>query len=156
MSMAWLGARYKKLFLKTDEMSAEADQGYKMRHLRQFTVILSISFMGELLEYLIPLPIAAGIYGLVLLLAGLILKIIPLRAVEGAADFLVEMMPVMFIPAMVGIITSWETLREMLIPLTVITVVSTVLIMGVTGRTAQCILRREKSGKRPRKAEKSS
>ena len=67
-----------------------------MKYLRQFSVILSISFLGELLEYLIPLPVSAGIYGLVLLLAGLVTKIIPLKAVEGAADFLVEIMPVLF------------------------------------------------------------
>ncbi|WP_318708081.1 CidA/LrgA family protein [Candidatus Acetatifactor stercoripullorum] len=116
-----------------------------MKYLRQFSVILSISFLGELLEYLIPLPVSAGIYGLVLLLAGLVTKIIPLKAVEGAADFLVEIMPVLFIPAMAGIMTSWEAMRELLLPLTVIIVVTTILIMVVTGRVSQGLIRSQRA-----------
>lgn len=122
-----------------------------MRYLRQFCVILCISFLGELLEYLLPLPVSAGIYGLALLLAGLVTKIIPLRAVEGAADFLVEIMPVMFIPAMAGIMTSWEAMRELLLPLTVIIIVSTILIMGVTGRVSQGLIRSQRARKNPDK-----
>lgn len=113
-----------------------------MKYVRQLAIILSISFAAELMEALIPIPVAASIYGLVLMLAGLMTKVIPLKAVEGAADFLVEVMPVLFIPPTVGIMTSVEALKEMLIPLTVISVVSTVLIMVVTGRVSQDIIRK--------------
>lgn len=113
-----------------------------MKFIKQLSVILTISLIAELMEYLIPLPIAASMYGLVLMLVGLITKIIPLEKVEGAADFLVEIMPIMFIPPTVGIMTSVEALKEMLVPLCVISVVSTVLIMAVTGRVSQGIIRR--------------
>lgn len=115
-----------------------------MKYIKQLTVILSISFVAELMEALIPLPVSASIYGLVMLLLGLLTGLIPLKAVEGAADFLVEAMPILFIPATVGIMTSAEALRELLLPLTVIIVVSTILIMAVTGRVAQSIIRRNK------------
>ena len=113
-----------------------------MKYIKQLAIILTISFIAELMEYLIPIPVAASIYGLVLMLIGLITKIIPLEKVEGAADFLVEIMPIMFIPPTVGIMTSVEALKEMLVPLCVISVVSTVLIMVVTGRVSQRIIRR--------------
>ena len=119
-----------------------------MKFIKQLSVILTISLIAELMEYLIPLPVAASIYGLVLMLLGLITKIIPLEKVEGAADFLVEILPIMFIPPTVGIMTSVDVLKEMLVPLCVISVVSTVLIMAVTGRVSQRIIR---SGKRQRK-----
>lgn len=112
-----------------------------MKFIKQLAIILSISFIAEVMEYLIPIPVAASIYGLLLMLAGLITKIIPLEKVEGAADFLVEIMPILFIPPTVGIMASFEALQQMLVPLCVISVVSTVLIMAVTGRVSQSIIR---------------
>ena len=117
-----------------------------MKFIRQLAIILSISFLAEVMEYLIPIPVAASIYGLVLMLIGLITKIIPLEKVEGAADFLVEIMPILFIPPTVGIMTSAEALKEMLLPLCVISLASTVLIMAVTGRVSQRIIRSSKTG----------
>lgn len=113
-----------------------------MKFIKQLAVILTISLIAEVLEYLIPIPVAASMYGLVLMLLGLITKIIPLEKVEGAADFLVEIMPIFFIPPTVGIMASVDALKQMLIPLCVISVVSTVLIMGATGRVSQFIIRR--------------
>ena len=113
-----------------------------MKFIKQLAVILTISFVAELMEYLIPLPVAASVYGLLLMLLGLITKVIPLEKVEGAADFLVEIMPILFVPPTVGIMASAEALRQMLVPLCVISVVSTILIMAVTGRVSQSILRK--------------
>ena len=87
------------------------------------------------------LNIAASVYGLVIMLVGLITKLIPLEKVETAADFLVDAMSIMFVPATVGIMASVNALKEMLLPICVITVVSTVLIMIVTGRVSQHIIR---------------
>ena len=113
-----------------------------MKFIKQLSIILSISFIAEVMEYLIPIPVAASIYGLLLMLIGLITKIIPLEKVEGAADFLVEIMPILFIPPTVGIMASAETLKQMLVPLCVMSVVSTILIMGITGSVSQRIIRR--------------
>lgn len=111
-----------------------------MKYIKQLAIILSISFVAEVLEFVIPIPVSASIYGLVLMLAGLTTKLIPLEKVEGAADFLVEIMPVLFIPPTVGIMASFEALRQMLIPLCVISLLSTSLVMAVTGRVAQGII----------------
>lgn len=116
-----------------------------MKFVKQLLIILSISFIAEIMEYFIPLPVAASIYGLILMLIGLVTGLIPLKEVEDAADFLVEIMPIMFIPATVGIMTSIEALKQILVPLCVISIVSTVLVFGVTGRVTQGIIR--KSGK---------
>ena len=84
-----------------------------MKYVKQLSIILGISFLAELLEILIPLPIAASVYGLVIMLVGLITKLIPLEKVETAADFLVDAMSVMFVPATVGIMVSVDALKEM-------------------------------------------
>lgn len=120
-----------------------------MKFLKQLTIIFSISFIAELMEFLIPLPIAASVYGLVLMLVGLITKIIPLEKVEGAADFMVEIMPILFVPPTVSIMTSFDILKELLVPLTVISVVSTILVMATTGHVAQGIMKWSGKGKLP-------
>lgn len=114
-----------------------------MKYVKQLSIILSISFLAELLELLLPIPVAASVYGLVLMLAGLLTGLIPLAKVEGAADLLVQAMPVMFLPPTVGIMASIGALKEILAPLAVISVVSTILIMIVTGRVAQRAVRME-------------
>ena len=81
-----------------------------MKYIRQFMIIILISFVGEVLHYLLPLPISASIYGLVLMLVGLASGLIPLAAVKDTAYFLVETMPLMFIPAAVGLLESWPVL----------------------------------------------
>ena len=70
-----------------------------MKYVKQFAMILLVSFAGELLNYLLPLPVPASIYGLVLMLVCLLTGIIKLDAVRDTACFLIEIMPLMFIPA---------------------------------------------------------
>jgi holin-like protein len=115
-----------------------------MKYIRQFAIILFVSFLGEVLHALLPLPIPASIYGLVLMLAALMLGIVPLHAVRESGKFLIEIMPLMFIPAAVGLTQSWDRLAPILVKLVIITVVSTVLVMAVSGRVTQAVLRRTK------------
>ena len=63
-----------------------------MKYLKQFTIILFVSFLGELLHLVIPLPIPASVYGLVLMLLALCFGILHLEQVKAAADFLIEIM----------------------------------------------------------------
>lgn len=112
-----------------------------MKLLRQFCIILLVTFAGELIKSLVPLPIPASIYGMLLLLVCLMTGVIRLEAVEQAGDFLLEIMPLLFVPAAVGLLDMWDALRPILIPVVVITVVITVFVMVVTGRVAQWVLR---------------
>ena len=118
-----------------------------MKYLRQFLLILFISFLGELLKYFLPLPIPASIYGMVILFIGLLSGIIKLDAVKDVGKFLIEIMPVMFIPAGVGLMESWGELKSALVPVLVITLVSTIVVMIVSGRITQAVIRLEKRHK---------
>ena len=110
-----------------------------MKFLRQFMIILLLSFLGEVLKMFIPLPIPASVYGLVLMLVCLMTGVLKTSQVKYAAFFLIEIMPVMFIPAAAGLIDSWGVLRPLIVPIMIITVVITVFVMAVTGRVAQMI-----------------
>ena len=113
-----------------------------MKHLRQFLIILLFSFLGEGLKALLPLPVPASIYGLVLLFAALELGIIKLSAVEDAGKFLIEIMPVMFIPA--GAVESWSALKPICVQVVVIMFVSTIVVMVISGRVTQFVIRRNR------------
>lgn len=115
-----------------------------MKHIRQFGIILVVTFIGEVLKYIIPLPIPASIYGLILMLFALKTKIISLEKVKDTGFFLIEIMPLMFIPAAVGLLVSWEKLKDIWIPIIFITVLTTVIVMVVTGRVTQIIINLEK------------
>ena len=115
-----------------------------MKYIKQFGIILLISFLGEILRAVIPLPIPASIYGLVLMLAALMTHLLPLEAVQDSGKFLIEIMPLMFIPAAVGLMTAWDALRPVCVPVLVITAATTVIVMAVTGRVTQAVIRREK------------
>lgn len=112
-----------------------------MKYIKQFSIILIISLIGEIIHLLIPLPVPASIYGLLLLLAGLKTKLVPLDSVRETSLFLINIMPLMFIPAAVGLLDSWSVLRPILIPFLVITVVSTILVMAATGVITQYVIR---------------
>lgn len=115
-----------------------------MKYIKQFGIILAVTCVGEIFKYLIPLPVPASIYGLVLLFALLAFKAIKLEQVKEAGEFLVEIMPLMFIPAGVGLIVSWEQIQGMLIPLCVITPVTTFLVMFATGKVTDMIIEKNK------------
>ena len=115
-----------------------------MKYMRQLTIILGVTFLGELLRYFIPLPVPAGIYGLVLMFVFLLTGVIKPEQVKETAGFLTEIMILMFIPAAVGLLDNLEFLRPILLPIAVMIVVSTSLVIGVTGRTAQFLLKRGK------------
>ena len=110
-------------------------------------VIMAVSFIGEILHAVLPLPIPASIYGLVLMLALLMTGALKLDAVEDAGKFMIEIMPVMFIPAGVGLMESWGELKAVLVPVLVITLVSTIVVMVVSGRVTQAVIRLEKKHK---------
>lgn len=115
-----------------------------MKYLRQSAIILLLSFLGEMLHGFIPFPVPASVYGLLLMLLALCTGILKLSQVRETAAFLVEIMPVMFIPAAVGLLDAWPALRPIWFPVTVITVLTTVLVMAVTGQVTQLMIRHDK------------
>lgn len=115
-----------------------------MKHVFQFALILGVSFLGEVLNRLIPLPIPASIYGLVLMFILLATHIIPLDAVRGTGKFLIEIMPVMFIPPAVGLMANWDVMKTMLTPLLLAGIGTTFIVLAASGLVTQAVIRSRK------------
>jgi len=118
-----------------------------MKYLKQLFIILLISFLGEMLNKLIPLPIPGSVYGIVLMFTALALKIIPIEKIEKTADFLLAIMPALFIPAGAGLMTVWNKMADDIIKIIIITIISTILVMGFTGTVSQKLMDRKKGDK---------
>ena len=117
-----------------------------MKYIRQLGIILLVSFLGELLHYLLPLPVPASIYGLVLMFVSLITGLIKLSAVHDTACFLIEIMPIMFIPPAVGLMASWDVIQANLVAYLIIAAVTTIVVMAVSGLVTQAVLKKGKKG----------
>ena len=115
-----------------------------MKYLKQAVIIAAVTAAAEGIKYVVPLPVPASIYGLILMLTALLSGILKVDQVDDTAVFLIDIMPVMFIPAGVGLLTSIEALRPNLTAIIVITILTTVLVMGITGITAQFVMERKK------------
>ena len=107
----------------------------------QFCRILAVCFLGEALAAVLPLPVPASVYGLVLLLAALRLGILRLEQIKRAGDFLVGILPVLFVPAAAGVMDLWGELRALLLPCLIAVLPITLLVMGVSGQVTQRALR---------------
>ena len=115
-----------------------------MKLVKQFLIILAFSFAGEILHALLPLPIPASIYGIALLFAALQLRVVKVSDIAETSAFLIEIMPIMFIPAAVGLLKSWDVVKDSLAAYAAVTVVSTFVVMYAAGVVTQIIIRRGK------------
>lgn len=117
----------------------------RMKHLKQFGVILGVSCLGEILRYVLPFAIPSTVYGLVLMVLLLQCKVIKLEQVKETSTYLLEIMPILFVPSAVALMTTWGDLQSIAIPVCIISVVSTILVLFTTGKVTDfMILRGEK------------
>lgn len=108
-----------------------------MKYVYQLGIILGVSFAGEILARVLPLPVPASVWGLVLMLALLILRVVKPEHIRDTAEYLISLMPLMFVPPTVGLMQSWGLLRDNLLSFLIAVTVITAIVMAVTGLVAQ-------------------
>ena len=116
-----------------------------MKYLSQFLRITAFTLAGELLQRLIPLPVPASVYGLILLFAALCTGVVKVEQVKEAGAFLTSILSVLFVSPTVGIVEHWELIAPNLIPICLLLISSTVLTFGISGRITQKLMKKEDS-----------
>ena len=114
-------------------------------YLKQSALIFGFSLLGEALNRLIPLPIPAAVYGLVLVFTALCLKIVKVEQISKASDFLLTILPILFVSPAVNLLESWNILAPQVIPIALLVMSSTILVFVVAGLVSQLFCRKEKS-----------
>ena len=102
-----------------------------MKYIKQFMIILLMSVLGGVLNWLIPLPIPATVWGMVLMFLALMTGLVKLDQVEDTADFFMGIMPMLFVPLAVGLMDTWHILADYLLPIVIIVAVSFFICSGV-------------------------
>lgn len=115
-----------------------------MKYVFQFARIMGFCLAGEVLHALLPLPIPAGIYGLVLLSGALLLGVVKLEQVKQTGDFLSGLFPLLFIPTVAGVMEVWDLIAGNLVPILIALIPVTLVVMAVAGRMTQGIMDRRK------------
>lgn len=113
-----------------------------MKYVFQFARIMGFCLLGELLHAVLPLPVPASIYGLVLLAAALLTGIVKIEQVKQTGDFLSGLFPVLFIPTVAGVMEVWELIQGNLLPIVIALVPVTWAVMAVAGKVTQGIMDR--------------
>lgn len=108
-----------------------------MKYVFQMARIVGFCLLGEVLAALLPFPLPASVYGLLLMAAALRLGLLKLEQVREAGLFLTGIFPLLFVPAASGVLELGGELLEVLVPLIIAIVPITALVMAVTGLVAQ-------------------
>lgn len=115
-----------------------------MKYVRQMTIIFTAALLGELLRFLLPLPVPPSIYGLLLLFFALHFRVVRVDQVKESAELLIELMPLLFVAPAVAVLPYFGILRPILFRFVIAVAVSTALIMGAAGLATQYVIRRER------------
>ncbi len=113
-----------------------------MRYLRQFLWIIGFTLAGEALHAWVPLPVPAAVWGLVLLFVALESGKLRLDSVQQCGQFMLGLMPLLFIAPAVGLIDSWPMLARVWPAVLAIILASTLVVFGVSGWVTQRLLDR--------------
>ena len=103
---------------------------------RGFAILLGMQFFGEVISRGLGIPIPGNVLGMGLLLLALAVGIIRVEWVQEAADLLLSHMALFFVPAGVGVMVYFDLIAREWFPIVVATVLSTFVVMAVTGKVA--------------------
>jgi len=105
--------------------------------IRQCFIIFGCLAVGELIVWLTGITIPSSIIGMLLLAFLLQVKLVRIEWVKGISDFLISNLGFFFVPPGVALMLYFDIIRAEFLPIMVATVVSTLLVLVVTGWTHQ-------------------
>lgn len=110
--------------------------------LQGFAVLLAFQLLGELLVRLSGILVPGPVLGMALLLAFLLLRQGVAAAVRETSEGLLRYLPLLFVPAGVGLINHGVLLKQDFWVIAVTLVVSTALTLAVTVLVLQWLKKR--------------
>lgn len=113
-----------------------------MEYLLQLLIILGFTLAGEVLSLLIPLPVPAAVYGLVLLFLALSTGLVKVERVKTVGNWLIGVMGIFFVAPVVNLLDRWAAVKDALLPVLVIVVFSTVAVFVCSGLITQWLRRK--------------
>lgn len=117
--------------------------GLAVKYLKQALIIFAFTFVGQVLQWLIPLPIPAAIYGFVLLFLALMTGLLKKEHIDETAKFLISIMGILYVAPAVNLLSYYEIIAPQLAGVIIVVVLSTVVVFGVSGVVTQLLSKKE-------------
>lgn len=111
-----------------------------MKILKQAAVIFGICLLGQMAAELIPVPFPGSVMSMVFLFVVFVLHLIKPHTLSDVTGFLLENMAFFFIPSGVGIITQYDLIKNSVVQILIICVVSTVVTFAATAYTVKLVM----------------
>ena len=120
-----------------------------MKIILQIGILLGICLAGELIAMVLPVPIPGSVLSMALVFVLLLSGLLKAEHIKEKTNFLMKNMAYFFIPAGVGILEHFETLKGSILPLLIICLITTVLTFAATAFTVRGVMAlQERVGKR--------
>lgn len=113
---------------------------------RGFAVLLLFQLCGEMIVSSCNWPVPGNVLGMALLLTALIFGTVRIEWVLEAAELLLANMALLFVPVGVGVILYFDLIAREWLPILAATVLSTFVVLAVTGLVTQRLLRNTSDG----------
>ncbi len=113
--------------------------------LQGMVLLLAFQFAGEGLSTLFALPIPGNVIGMALMLLALSCGWVKVTWLQEAADLLLSYMAMFFVPAGVGVMLYFDLIGREWLPIIAATVISTFVVMAVTGWTEKLLDKHEET-----------
>jgi lrgA family protein len=111
---------------------------------KQFFVIFGCLALGEIIVWATGIKLPSSIIGMLLLASFLKMKWVKLEWVEKISEFLLANLGFFFVPPGVAIMLYLDVIQKELLPIAMATVISTVLVLVVTGHMHQFVVKAER------------
>lgn len=112
-----------------------------MKIFREAIIILGIYLIGELISKGFSLPLPGNIIGMIILLVLLCTKVIKIENVENISTFFLDHLSFFFIPAGVGLISSFTSIKDSLVYILLLCLITTAIVIVTTGLVVQYIIK---------------
>lgn len=113
-----------------------------MNLVKQFMTLFLVLFLGDIVAYVLKIPIPGNILGMLLLTIGLMKGFVQLKDVEEAGKILLDHLPIFFIPASVGIMLYFDLIRSQLAGILIPTILSIIIGLYVTGKVVDFFVKK--------------
>jgi holin-like protein len=109
---------------------------------RGFAILIVLQLLGTLLVDVAGLPVPGNVVGMVLMFAALRSGLVKVEWVREAAELLLSHLALLFVPAGVGVMVYFDLIAREWLPIVLATVISTFVVIAVTGWTASFLEKR--------------
>lgn len=121
-----------------------------MRILKQIGFIFGICLVGQIIAELIPVPFPGSVMSMVLLFILFMLNWANPEKLKNVNDFLLENMSFFFVPSAVSIITKYDLIKNSIVQILIICVVSFVVTFAVTAYAVTFVMKIQERFRRKR------